>query len=272
MTSVIETKHLYKAYQDDRWVIEDVNLDVKPGEFVVLLGPSGCGKTTLLKMINKLIPLSKGYIYYHDKDIGHWDTVSLRRSIGYVIQHVGLFPHMTIEKNIAYVPEIMGMEADRTHERVLTLLDMVGLGPAYLRKYPRELSGGQSQRVGVARALAASPDVILMDEPFGATDEITRRKLQQEMKEIHARLKKTIVFVTHDIEEAMTLGTRIVLMKDGKIIQDGTPESLVFSPKNDYVRDFFGMKGFKATMDEEKLKTLYADILADKRSKNDLFD
>ena len=272
MKPVIQAKNLYKAYEGEKWVIENVNLTIQPGEFVVLLGPSGCGKTTLLKMINKLIPLTKGYIYYHDKDIGHWDTVKLRRSIGYVIQNVGLFPHMTIEKNIAYVPEIMNNKSVETHQRVLYLLNMVGLGKEFLNRYPRELSGGQSQRVGVARALGADPDVILMDEPFGATDEITRRKLQEELKQIHSHLKKTILFVTHDIEEAMTLGTRIVLMKEGSIIQEGTPESLVFSPKNDYVRDFFGLKGFKASMDESKLKNMYEDILTKKRNRKDVFN
>jgi osmoprotectant transport system ATP-binding protein len=270
--SVIEVKNLYKAYDDNNWVLKDVNFTIEAGEFIVMVGASGCGKTTMLKLVNKLIPLSKGYIYYHDKDICHWNTDALRRSIGYVIQQIGLFPHMTIEKNIIYPLDIMRKEDIAfKKKRAKELIELVGLSPTLLSKYPRQLSGGQAQRIGVARALAADPDVILMDEPFGAVDEITRTNLQVALKDIQQKLKKTILFVTHDIEEALKLGDRIMLFKDGEIVQIGHPNSLVFSPENAYVQDFFGLKGFKATLDYDVMNAAYQDILSGKSTLKDFY-
>jgi osmoprotectant transport system ATP-binding protein len=268
--SVIKVTNLYKSYDNESFVLKDINFTVESGEFVVMVGASGCGKTTMLKMINKLIPLTKGFIHYHDKDIGHWNTATLRRSIGYVIQQVGLFPHMTIEKNITYPLDIMNAPINKK-QRAKELVDLVGLESSVLSKYPRQLSGGMAQRIGVARALAANPDVILMDEPFGAVDEITRTHLQDALKQIHQKLKKTILFVTHDIEEALKLADRIMLFKDGEIIQIGTPESLVFKPENDYVKAFFGLKGFKASLDYTVLNNYYKAILKGTKTLDDLY-
>jgi len=259
--NVVEIDHLFKAYETGKPVLEDVNLAIAEGEFTVFLGPSGCGKTTLLKMINKLIPVSEGTIYVKGKKLSEWDTIELRRSIGYVIQQVGLFPHLTVEKNIGYVPSIRKEKRVDYRERVEELVELVGLSRADLDRYPYELSGGQAQRVGVARALAADPDIILMDEPFGAVDEITRKHLQDELLRIHRALKKTILFVTHDIGEAIRLADRIVLFHEGRIEQAGTPEEIVFSPESDYVRSFFGVKGFRESLDEGRLSQLYEAVL-----------
>lgn len=259
---VIRVDHLYKAYSKDTNVLEDVSFTVNAGEFVVLLGASGCGKTTMLKMINKLIPVSSGHIYVEGKLLSDWDTIDLRRAIGYVIQQIGLFPHMTIAKNITYVLSIRGCTKEMCHRRALDLVSLMGLDPKELTKYPRQLSGGQAQRIGVARALASDPDIILMDEPFGAVDEITRRYLQDEMKSIHQKLKKTILFVTHDIEEALRLADKIILFNDGKIEQIGTPNEMIFRPASTYVKDFFGLKGFKASLPDDRLQRLYDEILA----------
>lgn len=258
--SVIRVHGLSKRY-GDQTVLKDINFSIEEGEFVVLLGASGCGKTTLLKMINKIIPLTKGFIEVHDRNISEWNTIELRRSIGYVIQQIGLFPHMTIEENIAYVLRIMGIKKTDYRKRAQELCALVGLNDSYLKRHPHQLSGGQGQRIGVARALAANPDIVLMDEPFGAVDEITRRYLQDELKRIHSKLKKTILFVTHDIEEALYLGNRIILIKDGEIEQIGTPKDIIFQPKSDYVRSFFGIKGFKASLPEDQMKVVYEAIL-----------
>ncbi|MCF7932577.1 MAG: ABC transporter ATP-binding protein [Acholeplasmataceae bacterium] len=269
---VIKVDHLYKAYSKDNSVLKDVSFTVYEGEFIVLLGASGCGKTTMLKMINKLIPVSSGRIYVEGKLLSDWDTIELRRAIGYVIQHIGLFPHMTIEKNLTYVLSIKGCTKEMCHARALDLVSLVGLEEKELKKYPRQLSGGQAQRIGVARALAADPDIILMDEPFGAVDEITRRYLQDEMKTIHRKLRKTIMFVTHDIEEALRLADRIILFNDGQIEQIGTPDEMIFHPKTTYVKDFFGLKGFKASLPEAKLQALYEDVLLGNKRLLDALD
>lgn len=242
--SVIEIRDISKSYNGTDEVITKLNLEIAQGEFVMLVGASGCGKTTLLKMINKLIEPSSGSIFVGGKDINDWNTILLRRGIGYVIQQIGLFPHMTIEKNINYVLTIQKTDSITRQRRAKELIELVGLSEDFLSRYPRELSGGQNQRVGVARALAADPEIILMDEPFGAVDEISRRKLQDELKDIHKRLGKTVIFVTHDIQEALKLGTRVILMKDGRIEQDGSPLDLVFKPRTEYVKRFFGVKGF----------------------------
>lgn len=234
-----------KAYGDTE-VIRGIDLSIERGDFVTLVGPSGCGKTTLLKMINGLVPHDEGRLTIEDRDVRDWPPYELRRKIGYVIQQIGLFPHMTLEENILYVPTIKGERGEDDRQRAAELLRLVGLDPDLMDRYPRQLSGGQRQRVGVARALAADPEIILMDEPFGAVDEITRRHLQDELKDLHAALKKTIVFVTHDIEEAIKLGTTIVLLSDGKVVQAGDRETIIFHPNSAFSRDFFGIKNFSA--------------------------
>lgn len=264
--TIISLKNVSKQYDDNHPVIDHLNLDIQKGEFVMLIGPSGCGKTTILKLINKMISPTSGEIDVNGRDINNWNTIELRRSIGYVIQQVGLFPHMTIMDNISYVLKITKVDETTRKERAQELIELVGMDESYLTRYPRELSGGQQQRVGVARALAADPDIILMDEPFGAVDEIARRHLQEEMKCIHEKLRKTIVFVTHDIHEALNLGTSIILINNGKIEQMGTRDDLVFHPKTPFVKSFFGLKGFKATLDDELLSNAYEDVLSGKRT------
>jgi osmoprotectant transport system ATP-binding protein len=222
-------------------VVRDVSLTVQQGELVILLGPSGCGKTTLLKMVNRLIEPSSGTIFIDDQDIRIMNPSQLRRQIGYVIQQVGLFPHMTVAKNIAVVPELLAWPAVRIHQRVDELLALVGLPPEeYRQRYPAQLSGGQQQRVGVARALASDPKVILMDEPFGAIDAITRSRLQDELLRLHQRLQKTILFVTHDVEEALCLANRIAVMRQGEIVQYDTPFQILTHPADEFVYELIG--------------------------------
>jgi osmoprotectant transport system ATP-binding protein len=212
-----------------RELLHDLNLEVQRGETLVLLGRSGSGKTTTLKLINRLLPPSSGELFVEARPASEWDVIRLRRMIGYVIQDVGLFPHFTVERNIGLIPKIENWSADRIHARVLELLQLVGLGAEIASRYPRELSGGQRQRVGVARALAADPPILLMDEPFGALDLITRAELQREFLELQKRLGKTVVFVTHDLREALLLGTRIALMEAGRLVTVQTPEQFLNS-------------------------------------------
>ncbi len=222
-------------------VVNQLSLTIPDGEICILVGPSGCGKTTTMKMINKLIPPSSGSILINGQDTGAIDTIQLRLNIGYIIQDVGLFPHMTVAENIATVPVELGWKKDRISARVDELLDLVELEPKiYRHKRPRELSGGQRQRVGVARALAADPMIMLMDEPFGALDPITRAKLQDKFLKIQAKIKKTIVFVTHDIDEALKMGDRIVVMKAGRIVQYGTPMEILARPADPFVSELIG--------------------------------
>ena len=224
-----------------RPAVENLSLDVGRGEFVTLVGPSGCGKTTTLKMINRIIEPTAGRILVDGKDALAVPGHELRRSIGYVIQQIGLFPHRTIAQNIATVPTLLGWERARIDERVAELVDVVGLEPAMLNRYPSELSGGQQQRVGVARALAADPPVLLMDEPFGAVDPIVRKRLQQEFLHLQERLEKTVVFVTHDIDEAVFMGTRIAILNVGGVLEQyDTPETILANPANDFVENFLG--------------------------------
>jgi len=221
--------------------VYEVSFQIDEGSFVVLLGPSGCGKTTLLKMINRLVEPTSGAIYLGDKNILDMDATELRRQIGYVIQQIGLFPHMTVAQNIAIVPELLKWPKDKIGERVDELLTLVELPPEeYRDRYPSQMSGGQRQRVGVARALAGDPGVILMDEPFGAIDAITRTGLQDEMIHLQHRLKKTIVFVTHDVEEALRLADKIVIMREGEIVQYDTPFQLLSHPADQFVKDLIG--------------------------------
>ena len=222
---IVRYENVTKMYADKTAAVQNLNLDVARGEFVVLIGPSGCGKTTTLKMANRLIEPTHGHIYIEGKSIQDLNVVELRRQIGYVIQQVGLFPHMTVGQNIALVPALQRWPKERQKQRVRQLLEMVQMDPAlFENRYPRELSGGQQQRVGVLRALAADPDLILMDEPFGALDPITREKLQDELKRLQQRVHKTILFVTHDMDEALKLADRIVIMDRGQVVQIGTPE------------------------------------------------
>ena len=221
--------------------VDDLSLHLEAGEICMLVGPSGCGKTTTMKMINKLIQPSSGTIHVDGRNIREVDTIELRLGIGYIIQETGLFPHMTVAENIATVPAELGWNVQRIRARVDELLDLVDLDPAsYRNKKPRELSGGQKQRVGVARALAADPPIMLMDEPFGALDPITRAKLQDEFLKIQALIRKTIVFVTHDLEEAVKMGDRIAVLKAGRIVQLGTPMELLAHPSDAFVSELLG--------------------------------
>ncbi|MGB3914390.1 MAG: betaine/proline/choline family ABC transporter ATP-binding protein [Dethiobacteria bacterium] len=221
--------------------VDQVNLHITPGEFLVLIGPSGCGKTTTMKMINRLIDPSAGRILIKGKDISAEDPIQLRRQIGYAIQEIGLLPHMTIADNIALVPRLLKWPKKKQRQRVEELLEMVGLDAAtFMHKYPRQLSGGQRQRVGVARALAVDPPIMLMDEPFGALDPITREQMQDEFIKLQEQVKKTIVFVTHDMDEALKFADRVAIMNHGKIIQCDSPEMILRRPANKFVRDFVG--------------------------------
>lgn len=222
--------------------VDNVTIEIPAGEIVMFVGPSGCGKTTTMKMINRLIEPTSGRILIGDDDVTQRNADELRRHIGYVIQGAGLFPHFTVGDNIAIVPRLLKWDKKRIAERVDELLDLVSLDPAQYRdRYPRELSGGQQQRIGVARALAADPPVLLMDEPFGAVDPITRQRLQDELLRLQDELRKTIVFVTHDFDEAVKLGDRIAILQAGsKIVQYDTPEAILTNPANDFVRDFVG--------------------------------
>ncbi|MGB9680173.1 MAG: ABC transporter ATP-binding protein [Thermoanaerobacteraceae bacterium] len=237
---MIEFKNVKKSFKNTH-VLKNITMTINDEELVVLIGPSGCGKTTTLKMINKLIEPTEGKIYINGRDISKEDTIKLRRNIGYVIQQTGLFPHMTIGKNIEIVPFLNKWPASKRHKRAEELLHLVGMDPSeYINRYPNELSGGQQQRIGVARALATNPDIILMDEPFSALDPITRNQLQDELFKLQQELKKTIVFVTHDMDEALKLGDRICIMKDGEILRFDTPENLLREPGNDFVEEFIG--------------------------------
>jgi osmoprotectant transport system ATP-binding protein len=221
--------------------VDRLDLEVPAGATCVLVGPSGCGKTTTMKLINRLVEPTSGRILLGGRDVTAADPVALRRGIGYVIQQIGLFPHMTIAENIATVPSLLGWAPSRVRARVDELLDLVGLDPNdYRDRYPRQLSGGQRQRVGVARALAADPPVMLMDEPFGAIDPITRERLQREFLEIQARLRKTVVFVTHDVDEAIRLADLLVILRDGRLVQAGGPADVLARPADPFVAEFLG--------------------------------
>ena len=221
--------------------VDHITLTVPEGEVCVLIGPSGCGKTTTMRLINRMIEPSSGKIELQGRDVTHMDAVELRRGIGYVIQQVGLFPHLSIAENIASVPRLLGWDDAKIARRVDELLELVELAPAtYRERYPRDLSGGQKQRVGVARALAADPPVMLMDEPFGAIDPITRARLQDEFLRIQERVKKTIVFVTHDLDEAVKMGDRIAILRDGRVVQYDSPEVILARPADAFVEEFVG--------------------------------
>lgn len=237
MAYAIEFENVTKSFKGAGYnAVDNVSFTVREGEFITILGSSGCGKTTLLKMINRLYEPDSGRIVLFGEDVSSVDVVKVRRRIGYVIQQIGLFPHYTIADNIATVPKLLKWDKARIDQRVNELLSMVGLEPAeFKNRYPSQLSGGQQQRVGLARALAVDPKIMLMDEPFGAIDSITRTKLQDELKNLHRETGKTFMFVTHDIEEAFMLGGRVIIMNEGRIAQFDTPENIILHPANDFV-------------------------------------
>ncbi len=239
---MIRLQNVEKKYsQMERPAVKDLSMEIKEGEICVFVGPSGCGKTTTLKMINLLIGPTGGKIHINGKDIQKQNPDKLRQNIGYVIQQIGLFPHMTVFNNIATVPRLMGWDEKRIAGRVDELLELVGLEPDENRdKYPNALSGGQKQRIGVARAMAADPPIMLMDEPFGAVDPIVRAQLQNEFLRLQKKIKKTICFVTHDIDEAIKMGDKIAIMNNGELVQYDTPENILFAPANPFVEEFVG--------------------------------
>ena len=239
---MIRLENLTKRFPgQDEPAVEELTMDIYDGEIVVLVGPSGCGKTTTMKMINRIIEPTGGKIFLEGEDVTNVNPDKLRRRMGYVIQQIGLFPHMTIADNIATVPRMLGWDKNRISERVDELLETVGLNSSFKSRYPKELSGGQRQRIGVARAMAADPPVLLMDEPFGAIDPITRERLQDEFLRLQEEIKKTIVFVTHDIDEAIKMGDRIaILQQRSRIAQYDTPERILTDPANEFVEEFIG--------------------------------
>ncbi len=278
---MIELRNVTKVFPGGARAVDGVSLQIPQGEFCVLLGPSGCGKTTTLKMINRLVPLTSGEIHVGGRDIRSLRVTDLRRRIGYAIQEVGLFPHMTVAQNVSTVPRLLGWPAARRRARAHDLLELLGLTPAddYLRRYPAELSGGQRQRVGVARALGADPAILLMDEPFGAIDPITRERLQDEFLRIQSEIRKTVAFVTHDIHEAIKLGDQVALMRDGRLVQHAPPAQLLSQPADDFVRGFVGtdrtLKSLRLTavrdvMGERPARARIGDTLAAAREAMDM--
>src|SRR5690554_4073383 len=248
--TLIIYENVTKKYNDVT-VVDGLDLTINDGEFVVFIGPSGCGKTTSLKMINRLIKMNSGNIYIDSKNVNEMDAVELRRNIGYVIQQIALFPNMTIGENITVVPKLLKWSKEKRNRRAKELLEMVGMPyRENINKYPNELSGGQQQRIGVLRALAAEPPVILMDEPFGALDPMTRENLQDELKVLQKKLKKTIIFVTHDMDEAVKLADKIVLMRDGKILQAASPEEMLRNPADPMISNFMGKLSYTVSGDD----------------------
>lgn len=237
---MIRLEHVTKSFGRYK-ALDDVSIVVEEGEFLTVIGRSGCGKTTMLRVINGLQKPDSGKVYAAGEDVGEADLIRLRRKIGYVIQNKGLFPHMTVEKNITYVPVISGQKDKRQNRKLAEeLIGLVGLEREMLDRYPEELSGGQQQRVGIARALASRPKLLLMDEPFGALDEITKRAMQNELLALQKKLGMTVVFITHDIREAMKLGDRVLVMEQGKIAQCDTPENVKKNPADEFVKELIG--------------------------------
>lgn len=243
----VELQNVSKVYGTDK-VVDEVSLRIEKGEILALIGPSGCGKTTTLKMINQLIPHTSGNILVNGVDVTKLDAVELRRSMGYVIQYIGLLPHLTIQENITFVLQLKKCAKKEQKERAHELIETVGLPVSYLKRYPRELSGGQQQRIGVARALAANPQILLMDEPFGAVDPLTREQLQNELLRLQETIQKTIVFVTHDMQEAFKVGNRVGILRQGQLACLGTPMEIVKS-EDDFVRNFIGQGALFEALD-----------------------
>lgn len=266
---MISLEGVSKHYGDFK-AVNDISLTVEDAEFLVILGPSGSGKSTLLRLINKMIERDDGEIKVEGQNIDNFKAEDLRRSIGYVIQSIGLFPHMDVKKNIATVPKLLNWEKEKTDQRVDEMLSLVGLTPAdYKDKRPSELSGGEAQRIGVARAMASNPDILLMDEPFGAVDPINRLRIQKEFRKIQRQLKKTVVFVTHDIDEALLLADRICIMKKGEIVQVDSPEKIISNPKNDFVKDFFKGEGILTILSRKPAIDYIEPIKKDGKSLED---
>jgi osmoprotectant transport system ATP-binding protein len=266
---MIRFENVEKTYDDGTIAVKQLNLEVREGELITLIGPSGCGKTTTMRMINRLTEPTSGTITIRGRDISKLDPVELRRSIGYVIQQIGLFPHMTIEQNISLVPRLKRWERKRYLKRVDELLELVGLDPAtYKTRVPSELSGGQQQRVGVIRALAAEPDIILMDEPFSALDPISREQLQDDIVRLQEEIRKTIVFVTHDMDEAIKISQRIAIMREGELVQVDTPDQILRHPAGDFVRDFIGEERLEGSSDlPQATDLMYQSVVTIRKSR-----
>lgn len=238
---MIRFDHVGKTYPDGTVAVDNFTLEIASHEVVVLLGSSGCGKTTLLRMVNRMVDPSSGSVWIDDENVADVDPVALRRRIGYVMQSGGLLPHRTVLDNVGTVPTLLGQDRRAVRQRAMELLELVGLGDAVARRYPSQLSGGQRQRVGVARALAADPNILLMDEPFGAVDPVVRAELQTELLRLQRELAKTIVFVTHDVDEAFLLGQRVLVLREGaEVAQLGTPADILLRPADHFVADFIG--------------------------------
>ena len=254
---MIQFKQVNKTYPNGVEAVRDLSLEIAEGETLVLLGTSGCGKTTTMKMVNRLIEPTSGCIVVAGTNIMEQDPIELRRQIGYAIQHIGLFPHMTVAENIAVVPKLLKWTPERISSRIDELLGLIGLEPREFRdRYPSQLSGGQKQRIGVARALAADPPIVLMDEPFGALDPITREQLQNEFIELESEIEKTIIFVTHDIFEAVKMGDRIALLDKGCLQQLAPPAELVENPANEFVEQFLGQHRFQLSLLTRTIRTM----------------
>lgn len=237
---IVEFRHVSKSYANGKQALSDFNLTVNPGDFVCLIGTSGAGKTTTMRMINRMLLPTSGHVIVEGQDVAHQDPIELRRHIGYVIQNIGLIPHMTLEENIELVPRLLNWPKEKREQRAKQLMKMVELPEDYLQRYPSELSGGQQQRVGVIRALAADQKIILMDEPFGALDPITRARLQTIVKRLQENTGTTIIMITHDMHEAVTLASKLVVMDHGKVIQEGSPTEIINHPANDFVEGLIG--------------------------------
>lgn len=272
---MIECRNLSRKYAN-KFAVKDINLRINSGEFVVLVGPSGCGKSTSLKMINRLIEPDQGELLIDGKNIQQMPISELRRRIGYVIQSTGLFPHWRVAENIATVPKLIGWPRVRIKQQVKQLMCNLGLTPVeqFYHKYPHELSGGQAQRVGVARALAADPQILLMDEPFGALDPITREVLQKEVRRIQQQTKKTILFVTHDMDEALVMADKIAIMKAGELVQYAAPIDLLINPASDFVREFIGQSdlGLKLLSQRHVSQYVHAIASTEKQPHNWILD
>ncbi|WP_210481036.1 ABC transporter ATP-binding protein [Naasia sp. SYSU D00948] len=269
----IEFRGVRKAFPDGTVAVEDFSLVIPSRTTTVLLGSSGCGKTTLLRMVNRMVDPSAGTVLIDDEDVAAVDPVALRRRIGYVMQNSGLLPHRRVADNIATVPRLNGVAKDAARERALQLMDTVGLDRSLADRYPAQLSGGQQQRVGVARALAAEPNILLMDEPFGAVDPIVRAELQQELIRLRRELEKTVVFVTHDVDEAFLLGDQVVLLqRGGRIAQAGTPAEILANPASDFVADFVGAGRGRRSLRVEEIDGVLVVVDADGRPAGVLAD
>lgn len=271
MSNILSFRNLTKAYSARNVAVKDFSLDIERGEFVVLIGPSGCGKSTTLRMINRLVEPTSGTIFIDGQDYKTYSPVNLRRRLGYVIQQVGLIPHLTIAENISFVLKLNGIKENERRIRAEELLKLVEMNPeVFMDRYPAELSGGQQQRIGVLRALAHEPDIILMDEPFGALDPITREQLQDELKRLQRSVHRTIIFVTHDMDEAIRMADRIVIMRDGRIVQVANPEQILRSPADNFVADFIGRKRLLREKTEMKIADLMSKSVTTVASESSL--